>query len=368
VSLGGCVTNPAACALAGAGTSFANEIFAAFATYIGGSTTWVYSELARALDATSAPSTIVGAATPEMHRLMVVAPLVAVVALLVGVLSALRRGDLAAMVRDVAIGAPLIIVAVGGAAPLATLVLRAVDDLCAIAAPSVQSISIGLAASVVATPSTVPGFGSLVLDLIGVFGAIVLWFELVVRDALLALLLALTPLVAAATLWAPARRIALRLVETFCAAALAKLVVVVTLSIGVTATTSRDGSIVIVGLASILLAVLAPFTVLRLVPLLEFSAIHAASGLRQRVTAGAQRAATMGQGAWMASLPAVDPTPTTPGEDLGLEHWPASPAPRLPDEDVDRGSPPVGKPVVRGGHAVLRHDELGPVIGWHFDE
>jgi hypothetical protein len=30
--------------------------------------------------------------------------------------------------------------------------------------------------------------------------------------------------------------------------------------------------------------------------------------------------------------------------------------------------PPIGEAHVRGGHVAYHTDEMGPVVGWHFDE
>ena len=30
--------------------------------------------------------------------------------------------------------------------------------------------------------------------------------------------------------------------------------------------------------------------------------------------------------------------------------------------------PPIGTAAIRGGHAVVPRDDMGPVVGWHLDE
>ena len=62
------------------------------------------------------------------------------------------------------------------------------------------------------------------------------------------------------------------------------------------------------------------------------------------------------------------PEPPQKGEDLGLDTWPGSPETPMPPDDGDPPPPPIGTPRRRGGHVVYQHDEMGPVVGWHFDE
>jgi hypothetical protein len=367
VSVAGCAIDPATCAAEAAGQSIVHSLFSVAVGWVAASMDWVYGELAAFLSKTSDPGTVGAVAVPEFRRLLIVAPVVAVCAAIVTVLSGLRRGDGEFMVREMALAAPIIVIGIGAAPALATLTLRAVDELCAVAAPNASNVVGAIAKRVDEVPGGVPGFGALVLETAGVLGAVLLWFELVVRDAVLALLLALAPVVVAAGLWRPARRLAVRLVETFVAAALAKFVVVVALSMGALALAHGTGFVLVTGVAVVLLAALAPFAVLRLVPLIELSAIHAVSGLRQAAT-GAARSTMRTAASLAAGAPIPDPTPSSPREDLGLEEWPAGPAPDLPEPGGEPPAPPVGVPTLRGGHAVLRRDEMGPVLGWHFDE
>ena len=39
-----------------------------------------------------------------------------------------------------------------------------------------------------------------------------------------------------------------------------------------------------------------------------------------------------------------------------------------PDSEGPPPKPPIGTPQIRKGHAVVRRDDMGPVIGWHWDE
>jgi hypothetical protein len=64
---------------------------------------------------------------------------------------------------------------------------------------------------------------------------------------------------------------------------------------------------------------------------------------------------------------APPPGPTPRSEDLGLGMWESSPEVEFPP-DGPKLPPPIGEPMVRGGHVAYTKDEMGPVVGWHFDE
>jgi hypothetical protein len=271
------------------------------------------------------------------------------------------------MFKEAALAMVIIVIALFGAPTFARTVIEVVDAMCRAAAPDAARVVTKIAARASSLPVGIPGFAALLLDLAAVIGALVLWFELIVRDAILALLLALSPVVVAASLWRPARRLALRLAETFIAVALAKFVVVVALAMGASAETSSSPTVVITGIAVVLLAVFAPFALLRVVPLLEVSALHAMGGMRQAATAAVRRTAS-NAAAVSGHFGAVEPTAPQPREDLGIEEWPAGPTPKFPEEPDVPPEPPIGPPRLRTGHAVAGRDHMGPVIGWHFDE
>jgi hypothetical protein len=40
----------------------------------------------------------------------------------------------------------------------------------------------------------------------------------------------------------------------------------------------------------------------------------------------------------------------------------------VPPFDGESLPPPIGTPRPRGGHVAYHLDDMGPVVGWHFDE
>lgn len=363
-----CLISPVFCLAKQTGSATFASLFSDLTSWVVESSSWAWHELGAFLAATSSPTVVTGTAQPEYDALVSVAPLVALCALVANVLGALRHGDPGALVRDALLAVPVLALATLAAVPFATMILTIVNQLSSVASVHAAAALRQLTNEAGRLPSTVPDFGVMLLDLAGVVGALLLWFELVLRNAVLALLLCLSPLVMAASLWKPVRRLASRLVETFVAVALSKFVVVVALAMGVLATQSSGVSVQITGIAVVLLAVLVPFTLLRLIPLLDQSALHAADGLRQRASAGARRASSAASSAVTAMSPAHEPRPPTPSEDLGLDDWPASETMTPPEPPSEPPEPPIGEPQLRRGKVAYLRDKFGPVLGWHFDE
>src|SRR5665213_366391 len=77
-------------------------------------------------------------------------------------------------------------------------------------------------------------------------------------------------------------------------------------------------------------------------------------------------------------VPVIVPLPTFPAgpcpgreeraDDLGLGMWEGGPEAPMPVATGVKLPPPVVTPTPRGGHVAYRTDEMGPVVGWHFDE
>ena len=320
------------------------------------------------LSATSDPKVVTTAAGPVFEALLFVAPFVALCALCANVLTGLRRLDGPGLARDAALMTPLIVVGVFLARPFATLILHVVDALCSGASAGATKALSQLTLQATTLPSAIPAFGALLLAIAEVIGAVLIWFELIIRNAVLSLLLCLAPVVFASALWAPLRRLAVRLIETFVAVALTKFVVVVALALGVTAAQSSSATVVLTGIAVVFLAILSPFTLMRVVPLLELSAVHSLEGIRQRATSGVRRAAGVASSGVARMKPDVTPGPPLPREDLGLEDWEPGPEIEFPPLGGTPPPPPVGEPQLRTGKVAYFRDRFGPVMGWHFDE
>jgi hypothetical protein len=126
----------------------------------------------------------------------------------------------------------------------------------------------------------------------------VLWLELLVRSAAVYVAVLFLPLAMATLVWPSVAHWCRRLVETLTALILSKFVIVATLSLAAgavasgTAGTGDAGSgfaAVLAGGALLVLATFVPFSILRLIPMIEAGAVGHLEGARQRGAAALTR-------------------------------------------------------------------------------
>jgi hypothetical protein len=366
-----CLVNPLGCAATSIAKSTLGDFFAALTSWILTSVQWFLGAVGAALTSASEPSTVVRSATQEFTTLIAFAPVLLMLGLLVATLQAVRHGDASSLWRVYFGVAPACVLAVAVARPAATLILSAVDELSSGAAGTVAGHELSLMGAFTSLSSTptMPGFGLFVLCLGVVIGGWLLWCELIVRGVVLTLLLVLVPVIVPLSTFPALRRLGWRLAETFVAVASSKLLIVIALSLGLDELQGSSSTEAITGAVTLLLATGAPFVLLRIVPFVEQSALHNLEGMRGRLSRSVQGVTSSPLANAARSLlpepPLPGPTPRT--EDLGLDMWESSPEVEFPP-DGPKLAPPIGEPVVRGGHVAYHSDDMGPVVGWHFDE
>jgi hypothetical protein len=331
---------------------------------------WLLDACGAVLNSASEPTTVLNGAQSEFTTLLAVAPPLMMIGLLVSTLQALRQGE-ASMLWKVYLGvAPACVAGIAFARPFATLILEAVNQMSSGAATTAMQHEVILAQTLNGLAPTTPGFGIFLMTIAVVIGTVLLWCELIVRVVVLTLLLVLVPVVVPLATFPSLRRLGWRLSETFIAVAASKFVIVVTLVLGLSELASSSATEVITGAATLLLATASPFLVLRIVPFLEQSALHSLQGLRNRAT-GVASSIQSGPVARMRDAMTPDmpePGPPERPADLGLEMWPSSPEHSVPSFEGEPPRPPIGTPRLRGGHVAYMKDDMGPVVGWHFDE
>ena len=227
----------------------------------------------------------------DRYGVMVSLALFAMVGVLaVSAMQAVVRHDPGMLVRVVLVQLPLATILTGAAAGIVQWSLHFVDQLSdAVAANTGHGAGHLLAdmsgrLALMSTGVAAPAFVTLVVSLLIVAGAFLLWIELVLRSAAVDATTLFLPLAIVTMTWPAASRIARRLAETVAALVLSKLVVVGVLSLGVAAVTSASINGLITGTALLLMAALAPYSLLRLIPLAEFGAVAHLEGMGRRAT------------------------------------------------------------------------------------
>jgi len=362
-----CVPNPINCLTSSSLSGLGGSLISALDQWVRGDTTQIFLYTGKALAATTSGDIINQAVRHEYLQVMKVAPFLALIAIGGATLTALWRNEGTTVVRTFVMFVPLGIVLCALGPSLGTLLLSVADGLSSAVSTDVSAQLHALTTELSSGPGT---FSSFAITGLCLLAAMLLWVELMVRTVMLTLMLCCLPLVAAGLVYAPARRVTVRLIESFAAVALSKVVVTLALSLGLAAMTTGHGAAAVVGLATLLLAGLAPYVVLRFIPLLDASVVHATDSLRQRAvraTAGsidhpAVRVAS-------SLLPSMEPPSPSPPEDLGFPMWPGIPEqPMPPVHEGPRPAPPIIPPPVRRGHMVVKRDRMGPVLGWEWDD
>jgi hypothetical protein len=319
----GNVGGAAAGVLGGAANGVASLALGAIGSWAAGSAKFALDETARLIDTTTAPRLQAPWFERVYWRMAGISVLLTLPFLFAAAAQSVLRSDLALLTRAAFGYLPCAMLAVGVCAQVTALLLAATDGLCdlvsGVAGNTAPTFLARAGAAIVglSVRSNSP-FLAFVVAVFTVAGAVMLWLELMMRDAAVYVVVAMLPLAFAAFVW-PARRVwALRAVELLAALILAKLAIVVVLTLG-GAALSQSPTVAgfLVGLVLLVLGVFAPWAMLRMLPLTELAggsagrlrAESSAFAIPETLTSDAGRLA---HGAAEAALERLRP-PTEPG-------------------------------------------------------
>ena len=243
-----------------------------------------------------------------------------------GLIQGLLRGDPGAMVRRVASDLPLAVIGMVATVAVVARLLDLTDALSTLVLDQSDGQALRFLDSFGVAGAGAAGFAVVVVGLLAIAAGLLLWIELMVRSALVYLLVAVSPLAFAATVWPAARGVLRRTVHLLLAVILSKFVIAVALAVGVAALGGHSaggpsaGGVAAVGAANpggplaagvgpgpqgdpgaglgallvgpaiLALASFAPFLVLRLIPIAE------AALVAQGISWGPMRASQSGLG------------------------------------------------------------------------
>ncbi len=368
-----CFFNPIGCAAGSIAKSTFAGLFNAVTGWMSGSLHWLLGIVAKALTATSDATTISKAASGEFNSLLHLSPLLLLTGLLIGTLLALKVGDSSTLWRVYLGVAPACVAGIFLARPIGELLIRIVNQLSASSVATVSAHASLLEKSVSSLPSSTPGFGLFLLVGALITTAFLLWCELVVRMSILTLLLAIVPLILPLAVVPSLRRLGLKLLETFVAVVISKFFIVVALLVGFSEISLGSATAAIVGVVTMVLAIFSPIVLLRVIPFLENTAVLGLVGLRQRTTSLAMNMpnSPIGKAARLLQpLNHFDEGPPVKPEDFGIPEWDETYDFEMPvhDPTLPQDPPVLDNRHIRKGHRVIWRDEMGPVIGWHWDE
>jgi hypothetical protein len=209
---------------------------------------------------------------------------------------AVLRQDASLLVRVVMVQLPLAALLSAAAIELVQLSLDWVDQAshwiaAAQSHGDLKSVLSQVASSLTGQGSSgvAPMFVALLSEVVMAVGAFALFLELAVRGAAIYLAVLFLPLVIAGMVWPVTARFGRRLAETIAALVLSKLVMVAALSLAAGALggglVHGEAAPVVDGVALLLLAVFAPYALLRLLPFIEAGAVGHLDGAGRRLVA-----------------------------------------------------------------------------------
>lgn len=147
------------------------------------------------------------------------------------------------------------------------------------------------------TVAGVPLIFQMIVALLALAGSIMLWLELTVRSAGVYVATFFMPLVLVAYIWPATAGLAKRTAEVLAALILAKFVILASISLGLTALQQGGLDSPLSGAAILLMAGFAPYSLLRLAPVVEAAAIGHLEGMSRRPGRAAARTVTAAAGA-----------------------------------------------------------------------
>ncbi len=365
----------------GVGAVASSAIAVGLSVWVLGGAKFALRETAVVLGDTSSPQLASTWFSSIYWRVAGIAMLLTLPFLFAAAVQALLRSDLALLLRAAFGYLPLAMLAVSIAAPVTMLLLAASDQFSEIVSSATGNASnrfISLSVVSLAGLSAAAGpFMAFFLCIFVVAGAVVLWIELLMREAAVYVIVLMLPLAFAGMVW-PARRIwAIRAIELLVALVMSKFAIVAVLSLGGAALftgTSGGGHSVTAALAGavlLIMGVFAPWALLRLLPLAEVasSAVGSLSReMRSRAHPGSDLADMVASSApdWTAAMtarlrkealgatpsppaaqdaePIVDATPVTPQGGDGVASQGAEETSREPEEAPQRGVAPEADP------------------------
>ena len=365
-----CVFTPLSCVTHVVTTTVVGGFFTTLTNWVLSSVGWFLTSAGAVLNSATEPSTVIRSATPEFEVLVTLAPPLMMVGLLVATLQAVRHGDGASLWRVYLGVAPACVLAIFVARPMAALILETVNQMSSSASNAVLDHQATLTRAMTDLATATPAFALFVLAVAVVIGTWMLWCELIVRAVILTLLLVLVPVIVPLATFPAGRRLGWRLAETFLAVAASKFLIVITLSLGFDELQGSSATQVITGAVTLILATFSPFLLLKVIPFIETAALHNLEGVRARFTKTVTDipSSPVAQAARALVPEAPYPGPAPRPDDLGLDMWEGTPETPMPVVTGQKIAPPIGTPTPRGGHVAYRKDEMGPVVGWHFDE
>ncbi|MBY5161475.1 hypothetical protein [Salsipaludibacter albus] len=285
---------------AGAGAVVAGGAKAALAgivEFVIDGTGWLLGQLTGLIDGSTRPDVTSGWFRGAYGDMAAIALLGLLPFLLLAIIQGIVRQDLGQLVRSAFVFVPLAALGTGAAVVVVDMLVTITDGMSNWIGRNMGSdlndfaTGLGTAVAALALPTggAAAGFAALLGAIVVGFATFVIWLELVLRQGAIYVAVLFLPLGFMAMVWPATAHWLRRLVQGLVAIILSKFVIVAVMALAATALdtdVATDGYGVVVGGGALLsLAALAPYVLLRLIPVFDAGMTSQLEGTLRRPTA-----------------------------------------------------------------------------------
>lgn len=268
---------------------------------------WLLEQLTTFMDTSTRPDLRAGWFRDAYRDMAVIGMLGMLPFLLLALIQAVLRQDIGLMLRTTFGYVPLAAIGTAGAIVVVDLLVQLTDELSAWIGRGLGSdldafaTGVGTAMARTAPPAgtVVAGLAALLGAAVVAFAAFVIWLELLLRQAAIYVAVLFFPLGFMAMVWPATAHWVRRLVQGLVAIILSKFVIVAVMALAasaIDADVADEGFAVVVSGGSLLtLAALAPYVLLRLIPVFDAGMSGELEGTFRRPTAAVGAPVTGGQ-------------------------------------------------------------------------
>lgn len=262
-------------------------------SWVADSAQWLLTKVVGFIDSSTSPDLDAEWFRQRYDLIAGIALFVLLPILLAATIRALLAQDLRQLFKCYFLYLPGAIAGMFVAIQLTQTLLVLTDDLSAAVSGTVADDTgtifrgVGRTVSLVsADDAPAPSFAIFMAALLLIVGAFFVWLELLVRSAAVTVAVFFLPLIFAGAVWpAAGARMARRVIETLFALIVSKFVIVgvISLATAAMADPGRGSFGTVMGaVALVAMAAFAPFAILKLIPVVESSAVHHVEALRYR--------------------------------------------------------------------------------------
>jgi len=277
--------------LAGAAAkTSADAVLGAVSQWVADGTASLLGSLAAAIDSRTEVNLDVVWFDGQYQRMAGIALLLALPFLLAVAITAIARQDATPLVRALFVYLPVAAIGSGVGVALVDMGLGVTDQLCTLVTADTHKDTDALLSRLADVLTKggpgMAGFGLVLVCLVVVMGAFLLTLELIVRSAAIYVAVLFLPIAFVGLTWPATARWGRRLAETLAVLIVSKFVIVAVITMAVSAVAAGfaggDLSGLLAGAALLLLASAAPFTLLKMVPIIEAGMLGHLEGAGRR--------------------------------------------------------------------------------------